>query len=119
MANSSSGEPAAAGEQWPWRAVDDGVVVIVRLTPRGGADRVDGLDAHGGQAVLKVRVRAVPEDGEANAALCGLIAHWLDVPGRSVRLAQGTKARLKTVHIAGDAATLTSRLAAKAHTLAG
>ena len=40
----------------------------VRLTPRGGADRVDGVLA----GALRVRVAAAPVDGAANAALMAL-----------------------------------------------
>ena len=49
----------------------DGVVVTVRLTPKGGRDAIDGIETLAdGRAVLKVRVRAAPSEGEANAALC-------------------------------------------------
>ena len=42
----------------------------MRLTPNGGRDAVDGLEAAAdGEEYLKVRVRAVPEKGKANQAL--------------------------------------------------
>ncbi|MBI2250173.1 MAG: DUF167 domain-containing protein, partial [Brevundimonas diminuta] len=42
----------------------------VRLTPGASADRIDGWDVDAeGRAVLKVRVRARPVEGEANVAL--------------------------------------------------
>jgi hypothetical protein len=57
-----------AASAWDMRA--DGVEIRVRVTPRGGRDRVDGVDAlSDGRAVLKVRVRARPEDGAANQAV--------------------------------------------------
>jgi uncharacterized protein len=41
----------------------------VRLTPKGSRDEIGGAERlAGGRVVLKVRVRAVPQDGEANAA---------------------------------------------------
>jgi hypothetical protein len=55
----------------PWTAAADGVVIDVRLTPRGGRDAIEGTERRAdGRAVLKVRVRAVPAAGEANSALC-------------------------------------------------
>ena len=78
----------------------------VRLTPKSGRDEIVGVEAFGGEAVLKVRVRALPEDGRANDALERLIAHWLKVPPSSVSVAQGGKSRMKQVVVEGDAETL-------------
>ncbi|WP_292136721.1 DUF167 domain-containing protein, partial [Brevundimonas sp.] len=42
----------------------------IKLQPGASGDRIDGWDADPeGRPVLKVRVRARPVDGEANAAL--------------------------------------------------
>src|SRR5690606_28251501 len=55
--------------------------IAVRLTPRGGADRLDGWDRDtDGRPVLKARVRAAPTEGQANAALIVLIARTLKIP---------------------------------------
>lgn len=72
----------------------------MRLTPRGGADRADGwaVDA-AGRPFLKVRVRAPPVDGEANAALEAFIARALKVPRSTVSVVAGQTARLKQVEI--------------------
>lgn len=58
--------------------------------------------------VLKARVRAIPDKGKANSALEKLIAKWLRVPASSVRLASGSKSRLKTLEIHGDPSVLLS-----------
>ena len=77
----------------PWSAVAGGVALDVRLTPKGGRDAIDGVDTlSDGRSVLKVRVRAVPQDGEANDALCRLIAKTMGVPPRDVALAAGATA---------------------------
>jgi uncharacterized protein len=88
------------------QATKSGVVLKVRLTPKSSRDAIDGLADFGGEAVLKARVRAVPEQGRANAALTKLIAGWLGLPARNVSVAQGTKSRLKHVAIEGDASEL-------------
>lgn len=66
----------------------------VRLTPRGGADRVDGVSSEG---VLQVRVSAPPVDGSANAALLRLLADELSVGRSAVRLVAGATSRHKLV----------------------
>jgi uncharacterized protein YggU (UPF0235/DUF167 family) len=74
----------------------------VRLTPSGGADRIDGIDRdEAGLVFLKARVRAAPEKGEANAALEKLLAKALGVAKSNVQVARGTTARLKTIEIEG------------------
>ena len=79
----------------PWTAAADGVVIDVRLTPRGGRDAIEGTERRAdGRAVLKVRVRAVPAAGEANAALCLTIARALGIAPRQVTLAGGATSRL-------------------------
>ena len=70
----------------PWRATLDGVVVACRLTPKGGRDAIDGVARLAdGTSVLLARVRAAPEDGRANEALCALLAAKLDAPRFSGR----------------------------------
>jgi uncharacterized protein YggU (UPF0235/DUF167 family) len=63
--------------------------------------------------VLKARVRALPEQGRANAALERLIAGWLKVPPSCVSVSQGGKSRTKQVLIEGDADALARLIAAK------
>jgi uncharacterized protein YggU (UPF0235/DUF167 family) len=85
--------------------------LIVRLTPKGGRDAVDGVDTlSDGRVVLKMRVRAAPTDGEANAALMSFLAKTLDVARRTMTLAAGETARIKRIEIDGDGAALAARL---------
>ncbi len=65
-----------------------------------------------GQA-LKVRVRAVAEDGAANAALEKVIAQWLGVAGGRVRIVRGHKSRIKLIGIAGAPAEIEALVAAR------
>jgi len=95
----------------PWTMVADGVVVTVRLTPKGGRDAIDGIALMAdGRSVVKARVRAAPSEGAANAALIALLADALDVARRDVSLTTGATARVKQVKIAGDAAVLAAQL---------
>ena len=65
----------------PWRTSPTGVSVSLRVTPRGGRDDIDAIETLGdGKSVLKVRVRAVAEGGEANRAVTELLAGALGVP---------------------------------------
>lgn len=94
----SSGTPAGL----PLRRADQGVILTVRLTPKAREDAVTGIGLFDGTPVLRARVRAIPEQGRANAALEQLIAHWLGVPASSVNIAQASKSRLKQVRVEGD-----------------
>jgi uncharacterized protein len=97
----------------PWRATPEGVIVSCRLTPKGGRDAIDGVDQLAdGSSVLAARVRSAPQDGEANRALCALLAKQLGAPTSSARMVGGSKSRLKQVAISGDAAALITRLEA-------
>jgi uncharacterized protein YggU (UPF0235/DUF167 family) len=95
----------------PWTAVAGGVLVEVRLTPRGGRDAIDGVERRAdGRVVLKARVRAAPFEGAANAALCRLVAAALDIAPRQVRVTAGATARVKRIQIAGEPNSLAERL---------
>ena len=69
----------------PWRYSTDGISVALRVTPRGGRDDIDGIETlANGKSVVKVRVRAIAEGGEANRAVTDLLAKALGVPKRRV-----------------------------------
>lgn len=110
------GQPAGGAVT---RKGDGCVIVRVRLTPKSSKDTIDGIETTAEGPALKARVRAVPADGEANAALIRLVADWLGVGKSSVRLAQGGKSRVKSVEITGNSdeieARLAERLAALVH----
>jgi len=90
----------------PWRIATGGLLLVIRLTPRGGRDAIDGVaQLSDGRSVLKVRVRAAASEGEANAALVKLIAKTLGVAVRDVSLVTGVSARLKQLRISGAGAT--------------
>ncbi len=98
----------------PWTVTADGLRVRLRLVPKSSRDAIEGLEATPEGPALKARVRAVPEDGKANAAVAQLLAKWLGVPKSSVTLVAGHKSRTKTLHVAGDGVALAATMAARA-----
>lgn len=81
-----------------WAMRDDGIVLAVRVTPRGGRDvLLAGTADH-----CAARLAAAPVDGKANAALLALVADHFGVAKRAVTLIAGDTARLKRLHVAGD-----------------
>jgi uncharacterized protein (TIGR00251 family) len=87
----------------PWRYSTQGISVALRITPRGGRDDIDGVEMlANGRAVVKMRVRAIAEGGEANRAVTQFLAKALRVPKTSVRILSGATSRLKQVAVDGD-----------------
>jgi uncharacterized protein len=87
----------------PWRYSTQGVSVALRVTPRGGCDEIDGIETlANGRAVLKIRVRAIADGGEANRAVMELMAKALGVPKARVRILSGATSRLKQIAIDGE-----------------
>ena len=72
--------------------------MAVRLLPRASRDELVGWNEEG---VLRVRVKAPPVGGAANAALIRLLAGGLKVAKSDVSLVSGATARDKVVEITG------------------
>jgi uncharacterized protein (TIGR00251 family) len=89
----------------PWRYCAGGIGISVRVTPRGGRDDIEGIETLAdGRRVVKVRVRAVAEGGEANRAVAELFAKALGIPKSKVRLVAGASSRVKQIAVEGDPA---------------
>lgn len=76
----------------------DSVRFSVRLTPRAGDDRVDGVSDEG---VLHARVAAPAVGGAANAALIRLLAEELGVARTSIQMVAGATGRHKLIVVDG------------------
>ena len=97
----------------PYRLGPDGLSLFLRVTPNAGKDTVEGVEIRDdGTAVLRIRVKAVPDKGKANAAVVALLAKALGVPKTAMSVTSGETSRMKTVAVAGDAPGLVARLAA-------
>lgn len=84
-----------------------GVSFDVLVTPRAARERlgpvIDGR--------LKVAVTAPPVEGEANAAVCALLAKTLRVPKSAVSVLRGDSGRRKTILVLGVTAAAVTALA--------
>ncbi|MGD0385278.1 MAG: DUF167 domain-containing protein [Solirubrobacteraceae bacterium] len=71
--------------------------IEVRLQPRSSRDELLGFR----DGVLAARVCAPPVDGEANRALCRLIAQRANVAPSRVEVIRGERGRLKLIRVSG------------------
>lgn len=94
----------------PWRQIAEGVELRIRLTPKAARDEILGTEQTVDGPAIKARVRALPADGAANAAIEKLVAKWLGVPKTSVAVSHGQKSRVKGLTIRGEPQELTARL---------
>ena len=78
---------------WEWQG--DRLILRLHVQPRAARSEVRGL--HGGR--LKVRVRAAPSDGAANAEVCHFLALEFRVPKSDVELLTGSASREKSIVI--------------------
>jgi uncharacterized protein (TIGR00251 family) len=104
---------ASAAGGLPYAADAQGVRLAVRLTPRAGRSGIDGIVADAdGRPALQLRVAAPPVEGAANKALIAFLADALDLRKSDIEIRSGATSRLKLLHLAGDSAAITARLAA-------
>ncbi len=95
----------------PCKRAVDGVTVRLRVTPRGGANRIEGRgeDANG-EPHLRLRVSTVAEKGKANDAVLKLLAKTWGLPRSSFSLVSGDTGRIKIVAVKGDPENLMARI---------
>ncbi len=96
----------------PYAAIASGVRLAVRLTPRASRDGVDGIatDAEG-RPILKLRLKAPPVEGAANAALIAWLAKTLGLRKADIAIRSGETGRTKILHLSGDSIVLAEKLA--------
>jgi uncharacterized protein YggU (UPF0235/DUF167 family) len=103
----------------PFAVEPGGVRLAVRLTPRAGRDRVEGVvRGADGRPALHLRLAAPPVEGAANRALIAWLAAALALRKSDIAIRSGETARLKILHLEGDADRLFARLAALCDTAA-
>lgn len=77
--------------------VDAGVRLALRVTPRASVNAIDGER----EGRLIVRVTSAPEGGNANAAVCKLVAKKLRIGKTGIEVVVGESARDKVIEISG------------------
>jgi uncharacterized protein (TIGR00251 family) len=92
----------------------DSTILMLRVAPKSAQDAVVGWQGE----VLKVKVRAVPENGRANEAVIAVLAKALEVPKTAIVIESGQASRNKRVRITGLSAEAIRRrfVAAKPQT---
>lgn len=88
----------------------EGVRLRVRLTPKSSRDEIGGVDEGPDGPVLKAKVRALPDKGQANKALIKLISKWVEMPQGEISLVSGHKSRFKTISILGNTERLLAHI---------
>lgn len=73
----------------------DRLLLNLYVQPRGSKDEVQGVVGE----ELKLKIKAPPVDGKANAYLLQLLAQWFGVSKSRVSLLQGQSSRHKRVEI--------------------
>ncbi len=96
-----------------WRISKTGLRVLARVTPKSARDGIDGMMQTSDGPALKVRVRAVAENGEANRSVESVVAQWLGVAKTRVTVAAGGKSRIKTLDIGGEPSELEALIAGR------
>jgi uncharacterized protein (TIGR00251 family) len=86
--------PVAAWPPWV-RLVTGAVEVQVRVVPRSSRDRVAGVLGDR----LKLQVTSPPVEGEANRAVCELLAKTAGLANRAASVSAGATGRSKTVRL--------------------
>lgn len=100
-------------ETGPLRSDGDATLISIRLTSKGGRDAFEPVrKLADGRSVLVARVRAVPENGQANKALVALVADCLHCSASMVTLISGATSRLKTIRVEAAYQDVNTRLAA-------
>jgi uncharacterized protein (TIGR00251 family) len=95
----------------PYAAVEGGVRLALRLTPRAARNGVDGTVADAeGRPLLKLRLVAPPVEGAANEALIAFLAKTLSLRKADITIRSGETSRVKILHMPGDSAVILQKL---------
>ena len=74
-------------------------LLTVHVTPNAHKTKVDGLYGEPGQEALRVRLQALPVDGQANEALVKWLSKELGVAQRNIIMVRGQTSRRKQLRV--------------------
>jgi uncharacterized protein (TIGR00251 family) len=95
----------------PYGAIEGGVRLALRLTPRASKNTVDGIVVEAdGRSLLKLRLVAPPVEGAANEALVAFLAKSLSLRKADITIRSGAASRTKILHLAGDSSAILQKL---------
>jgi uncharacterized protein len=81
--------------------------LLVKVIPKSSKNEIVGWE----NEELKIKLRALPEKGEANEALIAFLAKELKIPKMNIQLVGGLKSRHKRLIITGVSKNLLEALA--------
>jgi uncharacterized protein (TIGR00251 family) len=95
----------------PYSAVEGGVRLALKVAPRAARNELDGMvqDVEG-RPLLKLRLKAPPVDGAANAALIAFLAEELGLRKADITIRSGETGRTKLLYLAGDPLVIMQKL---------
>jgi hypothetical protein len=100
---------------FPARACADGngIALSLRVQPGARREGLEGVTVEAdGTPRLRIALTVAAEGGKANARLIALLAKRWKLPKSAFTLGAGAQARRKTLLIAGDAASILTRISA-------
>jgi uncharacterized protein (TIGR00251 family) len=77
--------------------LSDRAKLKIKVAPNASKDQIVGWLGD----TLKIRVRAQPEKGKANAAVIALLAERMRIPAKNISVSTGLGSRDKIIEIAG------------------
>ncbi|NPV40265.1 MAG: YggU family protein [Anaerolineae bacterium] len=72
--------------------------ITIRLQPASNKDEITGWM---GDGTLKIKVKAKPVEGQANASLINLLSKRLHIPKSRIEIVMGEKSKQKTIRVQG------------------
>jgi uncharacterized protein len=84
-----------------WRRGKLGVELNARVIPGSSRNSIEDVYETAQGPLLRIRVRAIADKGDANRSVEQVVAHWLGVPRTAVSILAGMTSRTKRIGIAG------------------
>jgi len=76
-----------------WKVTPEGIMIPIKVIPRAGKNNIVGWE----NGLLKVRIAAAPDKGDANEELISFFSSELGISKGSVFLKSGAKSRFKRI----------------------
>lgn len=71
----------------------------VKISPNAKQSEFAGLAKQEDGEIIKIRIKALPEKGQANTELIRFLAKEFDVPAGNVKIVTGSQSRIKLIKI--------------------